>query len=50
MKTSLDNPGYDFEYYIQGTLDGETITYPVTGGNGSDNINKTVIIVDKVTF
>jgi hypothetical protein len=32
MKAHLDNPGYDFEYYIQGSVDGETVTYPVTGG------------------
>ena len=43
-KASLLNPGYDFEYYITGDMDGQTVTYPVTGGNGSNNINKTVII------
>jgi len=33
MKAELDDPGYDFEYYIQGSIGGETVTYPVTGGN-----------------
>ncbi len=48
MKTNLVNPGYDFEYYIQGSIDGETVTYPVTGGNGAKYINKTVITVERV--
>ena len=47
MKSKLHNPGYDFEYFIQGTMDGETVTYPVTGGAHSENINKTVIIIKK---
>jgi hypothetical protein len=50
LKTQLKSPGYDFEYYIQGTVDGETVTYPVTGGNDSNHINKTVILVEKVAF
>lgn len=50
MRAQLPNPGYDFEYYIQGAVGGETVTYPVTGGNGTGNINKTVITVKKVDF
>jgi hypothetical protein len=50
MKAHLDNPGYDFEYYIQGSVDGETVTYPVTGGTGSDHINKTVITVERASY
>jgi len=50
MKAKLPNPGYDFEYYIQGAVGGETVTYPVTGGNGTGKINKTVITVKKVDF
>jgi hypothetical protein len=44
MKASLENPGYDFEYYITGEVGGQTVTYPVTGGNGEEKINKTVVI------
>ena len=50
MKAKLPYPGYDFEYYIQGAVGGETVTYPVTGGNGTGKINKTVITVKKVEF
>ena len=50
MKAELANPGYDFEYYIQGSIGGETVTYPVTGGNGTDNINKTVITIEKISY
>lgn len=46
MKASLANPGYDFEYYITGSVDGQSVTYPVTGGRGTGNINKTVITVN----
>ena len=41
-------PGYDFEYFIQGSISGDTVTYPVTGGSGASNINKTVITVEEV--
>ena len=44
MKASLANPGYDFEYYISGMIDGESVTYPVTGGKSTSSINKTVVI------
>jgi hypothetical protein len=44
MKASLANPGYDFEYYITGSVGRQTVTYPVTGGNGKTKINKTVVI------
>jgi hypothetical protein len=50
MMASLPNPGYDFEYYIQGTMGADTVTYPVTGGEGAENINKTVITVKQVPF
>lgn len=50
MKAELANPGYDFEYYIEGSIDGKTVTYPVTGGNQVNSINKTVILVKKVEF
>lgn len=50
MKAKVPFPGYDFEYYIQGDVDGETVTYPVTGGNGAGRINKTVITVKKENF
>ncbi len=50
MKANIAQPGYDFEYYIQGAVGGETVTYPVTGGSGSGNINKTVITVEKFDF
>lgn len=43
MKAILPNPGFDFEYYITGSVGGQTVTYPVTGGNGATNINKTVV-------
>ena len=48
MQANVPNPGYDFEYYIQGAVDGETVTYPVTGGSATGNINRTVITVEKV--
>ena len=48
MQANVPNPSYDFEYYIQGAVDGETVTYPVTGGSGTGNINRTVITVEKV--
>jgi hypothetical protein len=44
MKVTLANPGYDFEYFITGLIDGQGVTYPVTGGKSSKNINKTVVI------
>ncbi len=50
LRAKLPNPGYDFEYYIQGAVGGETVTYPVTGGNSTGNINKSVITVKKVDF
>lgn len=50
MRAKLPNPGYDFEYYIQGSVGGQMVTYPVTGGNGTRNINKTVVSVKKVNF
>ena len=48
MKAMIPYPGYDFEYFIQGSIGGDTVTYPVTGGGGAGNINKTVITVEKV--
>jgi hypothetical protein len=48
MKARVPNPGYDLEYYIQGAISGDTVTYPVTGGRGASNINKTVVTVEKV--
>jgi hypothetical protein len=50
MKVKVPYPGYDFEYYIQGAVGGETVTYPVTGGHGTGKINKTVITVEKFDF
>lgn len=50
FKANIVDPGFDFEYYIEGTIDGDTVTYPVTGGNGANNINKTVIRVIEVPF
>ena len=44
MMASLANPGYDFEYYITGLIDGQAVAYPVTGGKNSTSINKTVVI------
>jgi len=44
MEASLANPGYDFEYYIKGSVGAEALTYPVTGGKGEESINKTVVI------
>ena len=44
MKASLANPGYDFEYYITGLIDGHPVTYPVTGGIEGTSINKTIVI------
>ena len=49
-KATLTDPGFDFEYYIEGTLKGNSVTYPVTGGNGTNNINKTVIRVTEIPF
>jgi hypothetical protein len=45
MQANLPNPGFDFEYYIKGTIDEQTVAYPVTGGSGVDNINKTVVVL-----
>ena len=50
MTASLDHPGYDFEYYIQGAVGADTVTYPVTGGNETSSINKSVITVERVAF
>ncbi len=50
MKAVVPCPSYDFEYYIQGSVAGETVTYPVTGGSSDGNINQTVITVEKVDF
>ena len=47
MKVTLANPGYDFEYFITGLIDGQGVTYPVTGGESSKNINKTVVVLLK---
>lgn len=44
MRASVTNPGYDFEYYISASVGDQIITYPVTGGKSSTNINKTVVI------
>jgi hypothetical protein len=49
LKARIPNPGYDFEYYIRGAVGGDTVTYPVTGGRGASNINKTVITVERPT-
>ena len=49
-KALLSDPGYDFEYYIEGTIDGDVLTYPVTGGSAAHNINKTVIGLTEVPF
>ncbi len=43
MKASLPNPGYDFEYFIRGSIGDDKVTYPVTGGDQPTNINKTVV-------
>jgi len=48
MKAKVPNPGYDFEYFIRVSIGGDTVTYPVTGGSGASNINKTVVTVEKV--
>ncbi len=50
MTASLADPGYDFEYYIQGTFGSDSVTYPVTGGYEISSINKTVITVEKIGF
>jgi len=50
MKAKLPYPDYDIEYYIQGAVGGETVTYPVTGGNSANSINKTVITVKNSDF
>ena len=44
MRASLVKPGYDFEYYITGVIDGQEVIYPVTGGKEPASINQTVII------
>jgi hypothetical protein len=44
MKASLANPGYDFAYYVSGSVGDAAVVYPVTGGNGRTNLNKTVVI------
>ena len=44
MRASLANPGYDFEYFVNGVIDGQKVTYPVTGGKNTTSINKTVVI------
>ena len=38
MKATIPYPGYDFEYFIQGSVGGDTVTYPVTGGRGASYI------------
>ena len=43
MRASLANPGYDFEYFVNGVIDGQKVTYPVTGGKNTTSINKTVL-------
>ena len=48
MRAKLPNTGYDFDYFIQCAVGGEIVTYPVTGGNSTGNINKTVITVEGV--
>ena len=50
MKAELVDPRYDFEYYIQGRIGSDTVTYPATGGIGVENINKTVITIEKMTY
>ncbi len=50
MMATLTDPNFDFEYYIEGLIGGDTVTYPVTGGTGTDKINKTVITVTEVPF
>ena len=44
MRASLVKPGYDFEYYITGVIDGQEVIYPVTGGKEPASIHQTVII------
>ena len=44
MRASLVKPGYDFEYYITGVIDGQELIYPVTGGKEPATIHQTVII------
>jgi hypothetical protein len=50
MIAKLTNPGYDFEYYIEGLIDGNKVNYPVTGGNGIGKINKTVILTKTLSL
>ena len=50
LKAQLPNPGHDFEYYITGDVGGKSVTYPASGGAGTDNINQTVITVERVDF
>lgn len=50
LKAKLSNPGHDFEYYITGYVGGESVMYPAAGGPGTDNINRTVITVERVDF
>ena len=45
MRASLANPGYDFEYYITGVIDGQEVIYPVTGEKEPTSINQTFIIM-----
>lgn len=50
LKAKLRNPGHDFEYYITGKVGGESVTYPAAGGPAPDNINQTVITVERIDF
>ena len=45
MRASLAKPGYDFEYYITGVIDGQEVIYPVTGGKEPTSINQTVATI-----
>jgi hypothetical protein len=50
MMATLADPGYDFEYFIEGLVGGDTVTYPVTGGIENSHINKSVITLEEVPF
>jgi hypothetical protein len=50
MMATLADPGYDFEYFIEGLVGGDTLTYPVTGGIEDIHINKSVITLKEVPF
>ena len=50
LKAKLPNPRHDFEYYITGNVGGESVTYPSAGGPGTENVNQTVITVERVDF